>query len=138
VPALAVRHVLDTAPQVRRDVGAALRKLHLPADLVDDALLVLSELVGNALRHASALPGGTIDVRWELVGAGLTVSVTDGGAPTSPGVRRAEAFRTDGRGLWIVETLAAEWGLLRREGATTVWATLALERAADYAHLAHA
>lgn len=126
---LALPHAPDAAPQARRSLGAALRDLDLPRDLVDDALLVLSELVGNALRHAPPLPDGTIDIRWTAGGDVVTVSVTDGGAQTSPGVRPTDTFGTDGRGLWIVETLAVEWGVRRRERATTVWATLTCDGA---------
>ena len=133
MPALSVPHALSSAPLVRRSLRNELLARGAPRDVVDDTALLVAELVGNALRHADPLPDGTISVSWDIGPSALVVSVTDGGARTSPGLRPMHAFETGGRGLPIVEALAIEWGFRRRGGATTVWATMTLGPAAEHA-----
>lgn len=126
MPALSVPHALSSAPAVRRCLRDELLACGTPRDVVDDTALLVAELVGNALRHAEPLPDGTISVSWDVGPSALVVAVTDGGATTSPGLRPMHEFETSGRGLPIVEALAVEWGVRRRGGATTVWATMPL------------
>ena len=92
----------------------------------DDARLVISELVGNAVRHAQPLADGTVQVAWAADANGLDISVTDGGARTTP--ERVEAGVSDlsGRGLSIVETLARRWWVETSRSRTTVHALLVL------------
>src|SRR5680860_1136495 len=49
---------------------------------IEDARLILSELVANAIRHAQPLPDGNILVTWCAEGLELEVAVSDGGGPT--------------------------------------------------------
>ncbi|MBA3618343.1 MAG: ATP-binding protein [Actinomycetota bacterium] len=96
----------------------------LSDDRTRDAVLVLSELVSNALRHARPLPDDSIKAAWRLQGDTVEIAVTDGGSPTQP---RADAFspsQLGGRGLAIVNKLAVEWGVQEVESGTTVWASL--------------
>ncbi len=68
-----------------------------------DAVLCLSELAANAVRHSrSARPGGLFTVRVSRAGRWLRVGVTDEGGPWAP---RA-AGDGDGRGLLIVRSIA--------------------------------
>ncbi len=92
----------------------------------DDARLVVSELVGNAVRHARPLADGTMRVAWATIDSAVDIAVTDGGALTTP--ERVEAGVSDlaGRGLSIVETLAARWWVESTRSRTTVHALLAL------------
>jgi anti-sigma regulatory factor (Ser/Thr protein kinase) len=99
--------------------------------LVDDAVLILSEFVTNALRHARALNSGMIRVSWELTGEGLLrIEVTDGGGTTRPSTKpySMSVSAHAGRGLEIVDRLADRWGSQREEGGDeyTVWAELAV------------
>jgi anti-sigma regulatory factor (Ser/Thr protein kinase) len=93
-----------------------------------DAGLVLSELISNALRHASPLPGSVIRVSWGLDDDCIEVAVSDGGGPTVPVVNRPAANALGGRGLGIVDRLSLRWGVCTRQDGseTTVWAALAL------------
>jgi anti-sigma regulatory factor (Ser/Thr protein kinase) len=95
-----------------------------------DASLILSELISNALRHASPLPGGVVKVSWRLSGDCVEIAVGDGGGPTAPAVNEPAAGALGGRGLGIVDRLSLRWGVgTRSDGAeTTVWAELALRR----------
>jgi anti-sigma regulatory factor (Ser/Thr protein kinase) len=112
----------ESAAVVRHQLTRSLRSLGVAAPVVDDAVLVASELVGNAVRHARALPTGRLGVTWERRGGGITISVTDGGGRQYPGVRAAGPHDTRGRGLTIVATLADSWGVTRGPGTVTVWA----------------
>jgi anti-sigma regulatory factor (Ser/Thr protein kinase) len=92
-----------------------------------DAGLVLSELISNALRHATPLPGSVVKVSWRVSGDCVEVAVSDGGGPTLPAVSQPGSTAVGGRGLGIVERLSLRWGVYTGpEGAgTTVWAELA-------------
>jgi two-component sensor histidine kinase len=85
----------------------------LPAE-VDDAKMVVSELVNNALVHGA----GTIELRVSKRGGRVRIEVRDEGRDAS--VRSALGDRP--RGLDIVEALSLSWGV--RAGTTQVWAEL--------------
>jgi serine/threonine-protein kinase RsbW len=92
--------------------------------------LVITEMVGNAVRYGHPLPGDVLRVVWELTGNRLLLKVTDGGGRGSPHRQAAGPRDTRGRGLAIVETLASRWGVERAEGhLNTVWAELLLRSA---------
>lgn len=128
--------VLPYAPEsvtvARQGLCTDLRALDVCADRVDDAALVLSELVSNALRHASPLPGHAVGVSWRVeVAPGaapadswLEISVRDGGSSTMPRVSRPSLSGLGGRGLSIVQMLAGRWGTEMDATTTTVWAVL--------------
>jgi anti-sigma regulatory factor (Ser/Thr protein kinase) len=93
-----------------------------------DAGLVISELISNALRHASPLPGSVVKVSWTLLQDSVEVAVSDGGGPTAPAVNEPTSWSIGGRGLGIVSRLSLRWGVRGSEGGdepeTTVWAEL--------------
>lgn len=92
----------------------------------DDAVLVVSELVSNALLHSrSGLPGGEITVIAAVRPGRLRLEVTDQGDPRPAGPG-AVALDPDerGRGLEIVAALATEWGINAGPGLRTTWAEL--------------
>jgi anti-sigma regulatory factor (Ser/Thr protein kinase) len=91
---------------------------------VGDAVLVVSELLSNAIRHARPLPGANIQVAWALDDAAVEVAVSDGGAHTRPIPARATLSSLGGRGLDIVEYLATTWGVRTDDTGLTVWAVL--------------
>jgi anti-sigma regulatory factor (Ser/Thr protein kinase) len=84
----------------------------------DDAVLVLSELVTNAVLHA----GGADRIAVECDGGSIRISVRDG-TIARPAVQRASSA-IGGRGLRIVDTLAERWGCDDHAGGKTVWAVL--------------
>ena len=92
----------------------------------DDARLVLSELVGNSVRHARPLADGTMRVEWGKADNGVDIAVTDGGALTTPERMDAGVSDLAGRGLAIVETLASRWWVESTRSRTTVHALLSL------------
>lgn len=94
------------------------------ADLVDDAVLLTSELVTNAVLHA----GTPIEVTCRLVGDGLEIVVVD----HHPALIQARppppdgAERTSGRGLQLPDQLASSWGISYAATTKAVWFRLGL------------
>lgn len=93
----------------------------IDADLLDDAELLVSELVTNALRHGR----GGVELHAALDDNRLFVEVVDEGTGFERTLRRSEFDQVGGWGLEIVEELASRWGV--HEGTTHVW--FELERA---------
>jgi anti-sigma regulatory factor (Ser/Thr protein kinase) len=126
-----VRHAPASAGEVRRQLGADLADAGLPAAVIGDATLVVSELVGNAVRYAAPLPGGVLEVSWTVDAECVRLRVSDGGGLSVPARHDAGPEDVRGRGLAIVAALARDWGVqLSRNGAgptSTVWVDLPVE-----------
>jgi anti-sigma regulatory factor (Ser/Thr protein kinase) len=83
-------------------------------------MLLASELFTSSLRHSrSGLPGETVTVS-ARIGA-VRVEVADRSGPGVPQLRPAGADAENGRGLGLVERLAARWGWRRRGAQTVTW-----------------
>jgi anti-sigma regulatory factor (Ser/Thr protein kinase) len=126
---MALPHGPSGVGEARRRLRAELRGCGAPETVVDDAVLVLSELLGNACRHGRPLSGGGrvpgIRAGWCVDADGLlTLEVTDGGGATRPRETAPSLTAHGGRGLGIVGTLTLDWGVRDEPGALTVWAVL--------------
>ena len=108
----------DGAGFARRAMARAAELWLLDKELTDTALLLVSELATNAIRH------GTPPVRLalRLRGDRLRVEVTDS-SPVLPEVGAPGADQVGGRGLQIVQQLAVCWGteVSRTALGKTVW-----------------
>ena len=120
-------------PYTASSVGVARRRLlgdlaraGVCEGTASDAGLVLSELISNALRHATPLPGHTLKASWQLGSGRIEIAVTDGGGPTVPTVTEPVGWAVGGRGLGIVDRLSLRWAVRDADGETTVWAELPL------------
>ncbi len=117
--------------EARRELRSWLKEAGVDGDFAYDARLIVSELVGNAVRHAEPLPGDELAVAWEINRRGLQISVTDGGTAerVRSRPRRVPAAPTDtsGRGMAIVETLASRWWTERGRTRTTVHAVVPID-----------
>ena len=113
----------------RHLVRADLSTTELPQRIIDDSVLVVSELMTNAVRHAQPLraPGrpDAIRLRWTAGPGRVSIDVTDGGGPDRPHVETAGVADVGGRGLAVVQALAIEWGVTRAGPAVTVYAVVA-------------
>ncbi len=91
--------------------------------VADDAGLVVSELVTNAITHAHPPYGHLIATRFERLADGVRIEVHDAGDGT-PEPRDAPAEEESGRGLGLVEALTrGAWGVTDRDGpGKVVWA----------------
>ncbi|MET7847389.1 ATP-binding protein [Streptomyces avermitilis] len=100
----------------------------LPAGTADqraaaeDVLLVVSELVTNACLHAE----GPDDLRISCDNKVLRIEVSDKGAGQPAPRTPHRAGRPGGHGMFIVQRLCLDWGVVRTPGAAgkTVWAEL--------------
>lgn len=112
------------APQVRRALVEDLTELGVSPDVIDEAEIVVAELVSNSLRHARPLTDGCLRVRWKTKAGVVEVEVADGGGPSTPRPAPPALWSTSGRGLRIVRSLAHEWGVHDEKNGRTVWASL--------------
>ncbi|MGA8112577.1 MAG: ATP-binding protein [Actinocatenispora sp.] len=119
-----VPHHARGAAVARTRLLAALRDVEVDPDLAADAVTVVSELVGNAVRHARPLHHGVIEVCWSAAPDRVQLWVTDGGSATAPRLRTAGWDAVDGRGLQIVAGLAQRWGVELDGPGRCVWADL--------------
>lgn len=115
-------YALSSVAIARQRLSADLVACGLFATVVDDAVLVMSELLSNSLRHAHPLPSGLLRVSWIFSEIEVEVAVSDGGAPTEPRAGHQTLSSLGGRGLGIVEYLAERWGVRYEGELTTVWA----------------
>jgi anti-sigma regulatory factor (Ser/Thr protein kinase) len=87
--------------------------------LVDDAALLVSEIVSNSVRHASLHETDAIEVRIRGSGSKLRVDVMDPGPGFDP-ERIQPSRREGGWGLRLLDRLATRWGVERND-VTKVW-----------------
>jgi anti-sigma regulatory factor (Ser/Thr protein kinase) len=93
-------------------------------ECIEDARVVISELVANSVRHAQPLADGSITVSWTIEPEGIVVAVTDGGSGTRPRNVHAPSSALAGRGMAIVEILSSRWWAERAGSRSTVHALL--------------
>jgi anti-sigma regulatory factor (Ser/Thr protein kinase) len=115
--------VRELAPQgealaAAREMVEALDDLSRPAR--DDLALLVTELVGNSLRHAGLHPEDLIRVRITRLRGSVRVEVVDSGPGFSPVRERPGRGQTSGRGLYLVDQVADRWGV-ELKGETCVW-----------------
>jgi hypothetical protein len=126
---------LDTAPgSARAHAGAVLWEWKLAA-IADEAALIVSELVTNAMLAARAAPRPDPVRMWMLGGmeAGVMFLVWDATEP-APVLEVATPDAEHGRGLTLVDALSARWGYYHpaeRPYGKVVWAALPAAPAAS-------
>lgn len=115
---MAVPHGPSGVGAARRTVREDLLANGAPDSVVDDAVLILSELLSNSCRHAQPLcADNCVWVSWSRDTQGdLTISVTDGGGPTRPLPATPSITARGGRGLSIITALARDWGVSEEVG----------------------
>jgi anti-sigma regulatory factor (Ser/Thr protein kinase) len=119
-----------SAPSAARAWMTGLLDRWEASSLSETAALLTSELVSNAVRHARSGPAITA----AMTDGFLEVGVTDGGMDGVPHVLSiADPTAVSGRGMAIVEALAADWGVNVLPEAKQVWFRL---EAADWTFLA--
>ena len=115
---------LSSVSDARQFVKEQLRDWGIPEPM-DDALLVVSELAANALTHAES----SYRIRLSATPVALRIEVDDAGAGT-PEPQPLTDTEEHGRGLHLVDALAASWGMeVGESGGKRVWAELALPAA---------
>ncbi|QKG23063.1 ATP-binding protein [Actinomadura verrucosospora] len=115
-----------TLPGVSRSVATARRFVRdvldgLPG--LDDVVLAVSETVANAVTHtASGLEGGLVTVVVAAVPGAVRLEVADDGASGARPYVKDDPGAETGRGMRIVQSLAARWGYRADGTRTVVWA----------------
>ncbi|MEV0845407.1 ATP-binding protein [Streptomyces sp. NPDC049954] len=108
----------ESAKAARRLVQHALGAWALD-ELVDDASLVVTELVANAAHHAR---GDSIRVTISrLEDGGAKIAVTDR-SKARPVRRAADLNAVNGRGLLLVDAVATRWGTEAKPWGKQTWA----------------
>lgn len=106
----------DEAPaHARRFLRSASCATH-HSEVVEDAVLLVSELVTNSVKHG----GPPVVVAVDCDGEALQVRVRDG-SPTMPTPRDALHSDESGRGLALVKTISAAWGVDPEPDGKRVW-----------------
>jgi PAS domain S-box-containing protein len=115
---------LPAAPESVPEGRAFLSKALTAWDCVpsaDDARLLLSEILTNAVQHAQ----GPISLHLCRTATDLTVEISDH-SPHLPHPRMANEDEESGRGLILVRALADAWGVRPTDAGKTTWFTLKL------------
>ncbi|GGZ50143.1 ATP-binding protein [Streptomyces subrutilus] len=114
-----------TVPLVRAELRSALGEWRL-AELEENALIVVSELVTNAVRHAVGPRDREVETRFLRLPDGLAIEVHDAGDGW-PEIGPPAAEGEGGRGLHLVAALAHRWAVEERCGpGKRVWAHLSV------------
>ncbi|HEY0932981.1 MAG TPA: ATP-binding protein [Trebonia sp.] len=117
---------LAAAAGARDVVEDAIRAWRVPVD-ADVAVLLTSELVTNAVTHATPAAGTFVFLTIACDATGLRVDVHDGSGDL-PVLDEAPAEAECGRGLLLVTSLSAEWGFYRTPAGKAVYFTLGFHR----------
>lgn len=126
----ALRPTSTSSRQAREFATTTLRSWGLD-DLVDDATVIISELVTNAVRHGVppyAAAAGDAPIKLSLVrqGAFVVIIVSDP-SEEDPKQRPADDVCENGRGLHVIEALSRAWGWTPLPGmGKAVWAALSI------------
>jgi anti-sigma regulatory factor (Ser/Thr protein kinase) len=103
----------------RRFVAHVLQRWGHSPSLLEDAKLVVSELASNAVVHACS----PFSVEICPSGSAVRLSVSDR-SHARPLLRDHDRLAVSGRGLRLIDALAANWGVEITEEGKTVWAEL--------------
>jgi anti-sigma regulatory factor (Ser/Thr protein kinase) len=113
------------APGVARSVVAEWLADQVAPCVLESALLLVSELVTNSVRHSGVPEGEDVVVRVDLWRDGCRLEVEDPGRDGVIAPRSQDPLEGGGMGLNLVRMLSERWGVVRAaDGPTRVWAQL--------------
>jgi serine/threonine-protein kinase RsbW len=120
----AVPFTASSVPPLRAIVTRLLSTLGVDPGVIETARTVVSELVTNAMLHATPCQDGRLHVVMSIDTDTIAVSVSDGGSVTIPQLMRPPPMSQNGRGLDIVRALSREWGVREADDGNTVFAVV--------------
>ncbi|QDY78014.1 ATP-binding protein [Streptomyces qinzhouensis] len=100
----------ESVPRARRWFRRFIER-HDPVCCVDDCLVMLSELVTNAVAYGESEDEWRVRVDWWRIGDALCVNVHNPGTPAHVHMRLPSDEDTHGRGLQLVDVLADDWSV---------------------------
>lgn len=115
----------STPAMARARIEAFLTRVGASPEAVDDALIVLSEMIANAVCHGLPTTDGSIEMRWSISGDLLELSVYDAGRGGALEPVDFDEDSLSGRGLGIIDRVADRWWVDMSQG-TRVNAELAV------------
>lgn len=116
-PSTEILLALDPVPEAVRTARHALQDAGVGEDVDHTVSLLTSEIVGNAVRHASLRREDQIVFFARISGDHVRVEVADRGPGFDPEIRH----HTAGFGLRLLDKLAARWGVERTGQGCRVW-----------------
>ena len=116
---LELKNTVSAPATARAAISDTLVELGIDGSLGQTVVLLVSEVVSNAVRHSHAAPGLPIGLAAAVTQESVRIAVTDGGEGFTPRPRDPERL-DDGYGLYLVDKAASRWGV-ERVGGTTVW-----------------
>ncbi len=118
----------SSTPSIARTKLAGFLTINrVPPTIIDNALIVISEMIANAVSHGVPTSDGTVEISWSINAAGdlLELSVHDAGEGGSLDPIDFDEDSLSGRGLAIINRVADRWWVDMSEG-TRVNAELAM------------
>ena len=101
--------VASTPGVARTRLAAFLTVNRASAEVIDNALIVISEMIANAVCHGVPTSDGTIEISWSINGTLLELSVYDAGKGGSLKPIDFDEDSLSGRGLSIINRVADRW-----------------------------
>ena len=119
--AVTVTRAFAGSPGEVRNVRSFVGQVSQGCPVAGDAVLLSSELATNAVVHTRSGAGGTFCVVVRLEDKRVRVEVHDRGSAGTPAVCGYDATEASGRGLSLVDTIAARWGYDGDQRGRAVW-----------------
>jgi anti-sigma regulatory factor (Ser/Thr protein kinase) len=121
------RVLLDPGPESARSAReftvATLRGWNLE-NLAEEAVIIATELVTNAIKHGAVVGDGHVELAWQRDATRVICIVVDGSA-RPPMLAAADLSAESGRGLLVVQALASSWGwMMVGASQKAVWAAM--------------
>lgn len=108
------------AGRARNEIGRLREELDGP--VLESVRLLVTELVTNSVRHAGA---GAVELVVVVGRERVRVEISNPGAPFEPSVREAGRVSESGWGLFLVDRLSDDWGVIDDAGHQRVWFEMA-------------
>jgi anti-sigma regulatory factor (Ser/Thr protein kinase) len=110
----------EAASRARAVVNDELGRRAVPGKVLEDATLLVSELVTNAVRHAPRAGSPEVELRLKVDPERVRVVVSDPGAGFVAAARLPTASESSGWGLYLVDRIADRWGVISKD-RNEVW-----------------
>ena len=119
--------LIPEAPSQARAVVTDELGREVAQQVLEDATLLVSELITNAVRHAPRAGSPEVELRLKVVNGRVRVVVSDPGAGFVASPRLPTAAEGSGWGLYLVDRIADRWGIITKD-RNEVWFELDSQR----------